>query len=440
MKRSSLAILSDTSKAKTKGQKMAVELRRNVTHFFPDFFDRLDAISDLRKRHDYTITEILLGGIFMFVTKQDSRNAMNLDRTEPLFMENYEKLFGKKLPHMDTVNDVLVLLSNEELEILKSSLVSTLITKKVLKKYCMLNGDYRVAVDATGVMKVNAGHCDSCLTKKSKNGVVSHFHNVLEAKLITPNGFCISLATEWIENEGDYKKQDCEQKAFKRLSVKLKGFYPRLPICILADGLYPNKPFFDICRKMSWNYIVTFKDGNLKTLWEDVDLELLSCKDLRVADRKITQTFRCLAGLSYSDHTLSWIECLEAVTDEETRFVYLSNLKVDRYNVREIAASGRLRFKIENEGFNTQKNLGYNLSHKFSRVSQNAMKNYVSLMQIGHLLNQLFELSSNVRLLVTGKVTIKYLWKRMISALLETSFCTVSIKAASEVRFQVRYE
>ena len=79
---------------------------------------------------------------------------------------------------MDMVNDVLVLLSNEELEILKSSLVSTLITKKVLKKYCLLNGDYRVAVDATGVMEVNAGHCDSCLTKKPKNGVVSYFHKL----------------------------------------------------------------------------------------------------------------------------------------------------------------------------------------------------------------------------------------------------------------------
>jgi hypothetical protein len=66
-----------------------------------------------------------------------------------------------------------------------------------------------------------------------------------------------------------------------------------------------------------------------------------------------------------------------------------------------------MRFKIENEGFNTQKNGGYNLSHKFSRVSSVAMKNYVSLMQIAHLFNQLYELSSLARPLLTGKETLK---------------------------------
>jgi len=55
----------------------------------------------------------------------------------------------------------------------------------------------------------------------------------LEAKLVLPNGLAVSLATEWIENPGsDYDKQDCEQKAFKRLSSKLKKSFPRLPTCL----------------------------------------------------------------------------------------------------------------------------------------------------------------------------------------------------------------
>ena len=58
---------------------------------------------------------------------------------------------------------------------------------------------------------------------------------MLEAKLVFTNGFSISLGTQWIENPKEYDKQDCELKAFKRLAVKLKKWFPRLPICILAD-------------------------------------------------------------------------------------------------------------------------------------------------------------------------------------------------------------
>ena len=64
---------------------------------------------------------------------------------------------------------------------------------------------------------------------------VSYSHQVLEAKLVCANGFSISLGTQWIENpEGDFDKQ-------------LKRDFPRLPICIVADGLYPNEPFFETC-------------------------------------------------------------------------------------------------------------------------------------------------------------------------------------------------
>ncbi len=65
-------------------------------------------------------------------------------------------------------------------------------------------------------------------------------------------------------------------------------------------------------------------------------------------------------------------------------------------NVVTTGDSGRLRWKIENEGFNTQKNLGYGLKHNFSCVSYTAMQNYYQLLQISHMINQLGERGSNV--------------------------------------------
>jgi hypothetical protein len=60
------------------------------------------------------------------------------------------------------------------------------------------------------------------------------------------------------------------RKAFVRLAAQLKQQYPRLPICLTADGLYPYQSFFDICRDYGWAFILTFQDGNLPTVWEDV--------------------------------------------------------------------------------------------------------------------------------------------------------------------------
>ena len=47
-----------------------------------------------------------------------------------------------------------------------------------------------------------------------------------------------------------------------------------------------------------------------------------------------------------------------------------------------------MRWKIENEGFNNQKNTDYNAEHKYSRTNFNATKNYYQLLQIADLINQ----------------------------------------------------
>ena len=50
----------------------------------------------------------------------------------------------------------------------------------------------------------------------------------------------------------------------------------------------------------------------------------------------------------------------------------------------------RLRWKIENEGFNIQKNRGYNLEHPYSS-DEVAMKNFYLILQIAHIISQLME-------------------------------------------------
>ncbi len=191
----------------SRGQAVLCELCKTIHHFFPNLFDQLRQLEDCRQKSDYTLAEILLAGILLFVFQQGSRNAFNNQRAEAKFRTHYERLFKLRLPHLDTVHQVLCRLPEAELEQLKHTLVKTLLEKKVLHKYRLFGCWFVVAVDATGVASFSERHCEQCLHRTSSTGKTTYFHPVLEAKLITPSGLAISLATEWIANPtGEYDK------------------------------------------------------------------------------------------------------------------------------------------------------------------------------------------------------------------------------------------
>ncbi len=59
-------------------------------------------------------------------------------------------------------------------------------------------------------------------------------------------------------------------------------------------------------------------------------------------------------------------------------------------NMGAVVEKGRMRWKIENEGFNTQKRQGYCLGHQYSKKYV-GMKNHYYLIQIGHMIAQVME-------------------------------------------------
>jgi hypothetical protein len=438
---------------KQKARSLIYQLHWVIHKYFPDLFDRMRQIQDCREKSDYGLAELITACIAMYIFKEGSRNAFNNDRQEEKFKENYRKIFKMRLPHMDTVDKVMRRLAESELEKLKTRMIQTLLEKKTLHKFRFLKKWFVVAVDGSGIMSFSEKHCDQCSHKTSKNGKTTWFHNVLEAKLVCSNGFALSLATEWIDNaDTPFKKQDCERKAFERLAKKLKKIHPRLPICITADGLYPNQTFFSICQSNQWCHILTFKPGNLPSIWKKVELLLPSMNDNGVDEiiaegsKKIYRLYRWINGIDYHGYKLNWVECREFIEDskenkkENGYFVHITDQKISRLQVSEISATGRLRWKIENEGFNTQKNLGYKLKHKYSRVSWLAAKNYYQCLQIGHLINQLVELSERCRQLLTGKITIKHLWKALIGFLTYCIIGSAELSMLSQLRTQIRLE
>jgi len=372
-----------------------------------EFFAKLPD-SRGKKGKQYDMTSIMTGGLSMFLLKSGTRNQQNNNRKDGYFCEHYRHLFGMKLPHLDTVNDVLCKLPNDKLEQVKMDLMSKLFEQKWLREYRLLGKYYLIAIDATGVTTFDKPHCEHCLTKKSKNGKITYFHYVLEAKLITRTGLAISLATEWIENPaGEFDKQDCERKAFIRLAKTIKQQFPRLPICLLADGLYPYENSFKICEEYKWKFIFVLQEKSLKTVQEELMLSRRKSTDAECYINKngfrIKEEYRYQTDVEYHEkYKLNWIQYIEtrnritackteAIESKVSYFEYVTNIETDKDNVREIAHNGRLRWKIENEGFNTQKNGDYELEHNNCRNSYNGLKNYYTLLQIAHAINQLIE-------------------------------------------------
>jgi len=399
-------------------------------------------VEDCRKKAStYELAAHLTACLAMFLFKSGSRNQYNQYREDIQFKANYRSLFGFAMPHGDSVQNVMGLLDIFQIEQLKHKMVQVLIQRKTFHSSRYRGHWFRVAVDASGLGSYDHQRDEQCLQRTSKNGKTTYFHSVLEARLITPNGFSISIATEWIENpeDGEYDKQDCERKGFIRLAATLKKVYPRLPILILADGLYPYEGFFALCKANQWAYCVTFKDGNLTSVWEEVlELQPLQSKNNRKDicyqpdGKTVEHAFQWVTGVDYKGHTLNWLACKETIrptttekTDEAlkiktTRFVHITDLPINASNIADTSRTGRLRWKIENEGFNTLKNGGYGMEHQYARKSYCALKNDFQFMQMAQLIHQLMTLTTRFRedfMKAKNHPTLKNLWLDLVSAM-----------------------
>jgi len=313
---------------------------------------------------------------------------------EHVLLANLNRLAGANevdILHGDTLNDYLCVLPPSELEKIPPRMVERLIRMRALD-YARLYGMCLVVIDATGIRHSTQRHCDYCLTQ-TRNGKTIYYHLVLEAKLITPEGMVFSIGSEFVENaDPKATKQDCELAAFPRLAAKIKDRFPRLPICVLLDGLYANQNVLGLCDQYHWHRIISFKSGRLPTAFREFQTLKALCPEntleTRVDGRY--QRLSWVSDLEHEGHRFTGFDCLTYNDDREpTYFAWLTDLPVSVRRVVKLANhGGRNRWTIENQGFNNQKNQGYELEHAYSE-NNNAIKNYYFILQMAHAIVQL---------------------------------------------------
>ena len=359
-----------------------------IKQYFPELINKFEGLTDVRNQSyvKYQMKVIFIVRLMALMCEIKSMYEMTRELNTKEAIKNIAKICGlelEEIPYCDTINDVFEKINIEEI---RKYMIIRLIRGKIIKKFLVRDKYYHVIIDGTGLATSRKKYNENCLVKNKtdKNGKEYQEYStyVLEAKLVVGD-MVFSIGSEFVENgETKEEKQDCEIKAFKRLAEKIKKEYKRLKIVISGDALYACKPVIDICKENEWKYIIRFKEGAIPSLYKEFETVVARENESTKAN------YEYVTKLDYQEEKVNVIKYTEPKKQRE--FVYITDLPITNKNIEDSIELGRKRWKIENEGFNIQKNGTFDIRHLYSK-NQIAIKVHYLMIQIAHILRQLLE-------------------------------------------------
>ena len=405
-----------------------------IKQYFPQLTEKLEKLTDTRHQSyvEYQMSVItvtrLLGLLCGIKSMRSTTEKFNTEET----IENIANLLEielEEIPHYDTINNVFEKLDIEELRKIQKYMVNRLIRSKMFDKYRFKDKYFQVVIDGTGIVSFKERHCKHCLKKTYNKGEANeytiYYHYVLEAKLVVGD-MVISLDSEFVENEHeDVEKQDCEIRAFYRMAERIKKEYPKLPIIISGDALYACQPVIDVCKGNKWQYILRLKEDRMKLLGEEV-------KGLEKSENS-EEKIKYWNSIKYGEvefeknaNVLKYYEEKEVKKEKKiTEFMWITSFKITQKSKEELVYYGRQRWKIENEGFNMQKNGTFDIEHIYS-MNYNAMKAHYFFIQFAHTIRQLLE--KGLKYVKELKMSIKEVSAAIIQTLTHTKLNLIGHK------------
>lgn len=392
------------------------------------------------KNVKFSIADSALSGFAMFSLKYPSVLSFTNDgRSETVEAKNLRSLYQiSQVPSDTQMRANLDEIDTREFRSSFLKLFSDAQRGGVLKNFEFMDGKYLASFDGTGVYSSDTVHCKCCMEKVCKEtGKISYYHQAVGVSLIHPDvKQVIPLCPEPIQKQDGATKNDCERNATKRVLDDLKAEHPRLNLIIVEDALSANAPHIRKIKSCGYNYILGAKPGDHKYLFDYVNA--LDRDDVKThtfyrmigskVKKKVTYKFkwRNEVPLNDSNHDLlvnflDFKEITETldkdgkVIESKTKtssWTWVTDIKITKDNVYQIMRGGRARWRIENEVFNTLKNQGYNLEHNFGHGFKNLCNNFIMLMMLAFLVDQLQEIAcSTFRKALKTAVRKKYLWE-----------------------------
>lgn len=417
-----------------KDKDLVRELYSIINKYLPNLLNMFDNLTDIRNKSyiTYKMKTICVTRLFGLLCGLTSMTDISSDKfNSDSCIKNLSIICNQnleELPYWETIQDVFININTDELRNIQKYIVKALIRSKMFDKY-RFNGCFQLLFDGTGLSNHDYNLNDNCLIRKHRDGKISYYKYVLECKLVVSN-IVISLDSEFIENEKmltDKQKQDCETNAFKRMIKRIKKNYPKYKFIITGDDLYATSPIINLCKKYNWHYIFNLKPDRLKEINESFEGNIIYKNDTS------HKNYFLSTNIKYMNITLSAFKYIETKNNKTTIFRYISDLNIKDSNIKEIVSMGRKRWKIENQGFYTQKHRTFNISHLNSR-NDTAMKNHYFFIQFAHTIRQLLEQGN----LLTKSLKLKI--KEVSRFLLDTLTSTTSDLNNLETKFQLRFD
>lgn len=372
-----------------KDKDLLKELLKIIKKYFPELTILFSQLTD--KRHKsyitYKMRTIIMTRLLALLCGITTMTNINTKFKTEDAIANLSKICNqnlKEIPHWQTIQDTIELLNYDEIDNIRKYMFKALLRSKMFDKF-KYNGCIQLVVDATGLTALDYNLNNNCLTR-TRDGKVKYYKYVLEAKVVF-NNIVISIDSEWIENtelNNENQKQDCEVNAFKRMAKRIKKTYPKLKFIVTGDALYATTPMINICKSNHWHYIFNLKKDRLKNVYEEFE------DNINYENEVTKENYYLNSNITFKENTFNVFRYVEIKEKKTTTFNYISDLKITNKNIEEVVALGRKRWKIENEGFNVQKNGTFNISHLCSRF-ENALKIHYLFIQIAHTIRQLLE-------------------------------------------------
>jgi hypothetical protein len=275
--------------------------------------------------------------------------------------------------------------------------------------------------------KVN---CPCCLSKKHSDGSTTYHHNMLCAALVHPDKREVFLLdAEPILQQDGSEKNDCERNAAKRLQKNLRENYAsyqkNYPFLVVEDALYANSPHIEMLENNGFSYILNVKPGSHKALLQTASQHQRTQKHQQQHEG-IQYEFEYLNNVALCNNNpntrVNFLQVL--LTDKKgksTTFTWVTNIKIKEKNLFALMRAARARWKIENETFNTLKNLGYHFEHNYGHGADHLATMFAYLMLLAFYLDQLIQACSHTFQQIEKNILTKVkLWSTLKAIFLTT--------------------
>ena len=313
-------------------------------------------------RSPYSWEDCIMSGLAIFGFKFPSLLQFEKQKAaEPWIRRNLRTLYGVDSAPSDTcLRERLDKISTSQLRRSYKRVFAWLQRGKALEKFRYLDGYYTVSIDGTGQYSSEKVHCNNCCEKHHRNGKTSWYHHMLGAVIVHPeHKEVIPLAPEPIMKGDGEKKNDCERNAAKRLLTELRREHPHLKVLVVEDGLGANYPHLALLDSLEMPYVIGVKPGDHAFLFDWIGNQTPETYCLEKEGKQHSFQWYMNVPLNESNYHYRvnvLVYCERDASGKEQRFSWVTKLPISEKNAYKIMRTGRSRWRIENETFNTLKN------------------------------------------------------------------------------------